>query len=197
MPMKTFVVKYYELGEEKIVSNVFDRRRAILPAGKYAFVDPQIAPDINEQVIKGNKVTINKKEVDMESMLAFDDFVITEVSQFEKDKERIVNDVQTDLTDLPILMSNLDILEFVFTFCRFAERCIFIWDKDNIEERYLEILNTGEEKLIDDLERYLELKDRVRLVMTRIQNIKRVIERIRSAETSEDLKKIYATYKGR
>lgn len=195
MSVKAFVAKYYEMGERKIITNIWNRTNGLLPPGKYVFVDEKDVLTLNEEVRKGNKVIINEG-IKPDDQITINDVEIEVISDFEKRKSNVMNEVNSDLTDLPVLMSNLDILEFVFTFCRFAEKGIFIWD-DEVEEKYLEILNTGEEKLIDDLERYLELKDRVKLVLSKLRHIQKVVDDLKDCDNEKDLVKIFRAYKGR
>ena len=196
MPMTVFVAKYYISEGKFIVTNVFDRRSTLISPGNYAHVEPMAAVEINNHLRDKNLVTILSKEKAEEGeKLGVEDFLIEEVSEFEKKKTDVVNEVHTDLTDLPLLMSTLDVLEFILTFCRFAEKGVFIWG-DKVEESYLEILNTGDEKLIDELERYLELKDKVKAVVRKFQNVQKAEKLLRNAEDKKQLDAILKTYKG-
>jgi hypothetical protein len=192
--MSNYVGKYYEEDGNYILTNVWDKRTTLVPPGNYVKIKQMDAVAVNNTVRSGQVVKI-KKGVKKNKELGLKDFEVIEVPMIEKKRTHYQIDIHNEVTELPLVMSSIEILEFMMIFAKFAEKGIFIWGNE-VEEKYLEILNSGEEGLIEDLESYLELKDKVGAVIRRFQNIKRHEEMLRKAKKEEDLDKIYQSFKG-
>jgi len=192
--MNDYVGKYYQSDGMYIVTNIFDRRTSLVPPGNYVKIKPSSVVAVNNAVRSGDIVKI-KKGVKKNKPLGIEDFEVIEVSETEKKRTSYQIDIHNEIAELPLVMSSIEILDFMMIFAKFAEKGIFIWGNE-VEEKYLEILNSGEESLIQDLERFLELKDKVGSVIRYFQNIKKHEEMINKAKNEDELDKIYQSFKG-
>ena len=80
-------------------------------------------------------------------------------------------------------------IDFIDTNNILNSKGFFITD-ENKEEKYLEILETGNEDLIDTLERFLISKDRLSVVKTAREEFEEVIEKLKYAESDKELEEI-------
>jgi len=90
--------------------------------------------------------------------------------------------------------------EFLITFIdytmlnnKFCSHGFFI-TQDNKEEMYLDILNTGDMSLIESLERYLNVSDKICEYWCHTDNLIKFKEEIYNAESREELEEIYKRY---
>lgn len=73
----------------------------------------------------------------------------------------------------------------------------FIITNNNREEKYLEILETGDENLIELLEQFLILKDKLTFIISQKKEYNIIIEKLRTLnENSEEFKDLCKEYLG-
>jgi hypothetical protein len=80
---------------------------------------------------------------------------------------------------------------FEFTLCnnKLASHGIFIHD-ENREEKYIEIINSGNEKLIECLETYLNTWDSVSDVYKNYKDLNDFVSKVQTANTPEDVQEL-------
>jgi hypothetical protein len=84
-------------------------------------------------------------------------------------------------------------IEFTLLNNRLASNGFFI-TKENREESYLDILNTGNMELIDSLEKYLNILDKICEYETYTENFANLKSDLVDADTIEEVKEIYTQY---
>lgn len=193
--MLEYMCKYYVMNDEAIATNIYNSSTSVVPPGDYAIIDSIDILRINNAIVSKKVVKIiNMDKVKNEQPLVYEDFEITELSNVEKKRIDYRNKVHNSITSELCTIHALDIFEYLETFSAFLDRGIVITEK-NREEKYLEVINTGDEWLIEHLERYLEIKDSVRPIANFYKNARSALNSISKAETEEELDHLYYAFK--
>jgi len=79
-----------------------------------------------------------------------------------------------------LIFSLMDFVDLMLLNNKFADLGIFITN-DNREEAYIKIIELGDPELIDDLERFINLKDSIGLIREKKEEYYNVIDNIRNA----------------
>ena len=191
-----YVVKYYRLADRFIVTNIFNRGTMLLPPGDYSLVKVEDIIKLNNAMLDENVVTIrNTEKLKDGEILEFDDFDVEVLQPLEKAKKVYRNKINEEAGVNTAIISSLDMFEYLDLFSRFASKGIFITET-NQEEKYLEILATGEDDFINDLEQFLNIKDRLYRIQTMHKKMRKAIVDLSEAESEEDAEKVYNNYKG-
>lgn len=80
----------------------------------------------------------------------------------------------------------LDFVTFMQLNNEFANKGIFITEK-NKEEKYIEIIETGDEKLIQDLEKYIILLDNIKIIQKKKEEYSEVIDNLKHIQNYNDI----------
>ncbi len=85
---------------------------------------------------------------------------------------------------------------FEFTMCNnfLASKGFFITD-ENREEVYIQIINSGDEKVIEHLEKYLNLLDRISVPNYQYNSYLEFEEAVKDAKTLGELKELEENYR--
>jgi len=143
---------YYEL--DHILSNLnqdFENRSLTLGLNTYAAT--LIKKAIDNNVI----VRINKDYLGPD-VVAKDLIFVNSQTELELKKKALIQKVRQLVTHQQANVSGLMMYEYIAINNELCDKGFFIHD-DNKEEVYLSILETGDEALIDKLERYLNARD--------------------------------------
>jgi hypothetical protein len=79
----------------------------------------------------------------------------------------------------------IDFVTFMQLNNLFAEKGFFITHK-NKEEKYIEIIETGDENLIENLEQYITLLDNLKIIQTKKNEYSKIIEDLKYLNDYED-----------
>lgn len=85
----------------------------------------------------------------------------------------------------------LDFVTFMQLNNAFAAKGIFITEK-NKEEKYIEIIETGDENLIQDLEQYIMLLDNIKLIQKKKDEYSEVINNLKHTQNYDDVQAVNA-----
>lgn len=80
----------------------------------------------------------------------------------------------------------LDFVSCMMINNRFLNKGIIITD-DTKEEGYIKIIETGDESLIGDLEKYIELRDRIKLIEAKREEYYEVINQLKRLSDYNDV----------
>lgn len=107
---------------------------------------------------------------------------------------KIIKDAKRKLESLVQMYDMIDYIEYIDTNNELGERGIFI-THSNREDKYLEILETGDDSLIDMLEKYLNIKDKLTQIKSAKNSFNNILKQVQSvSETDiESLHKIEYT----
>lgn len=87
----------------------------------------------------------------------------------------------------------VEFVEFMKLNNKFADMGIFITD-DNREDAYIKLIEKGDPSLIDDLERYINLKDSINVISEQKNEYDEIINRLKDNPTDDDVKDIVKDY---
>lgn len=95
-----------------------------------------------------------------------------------------------------LLLHLMDIVDFMMLHDKFASKGIFI-TQDNREEKYIEIIQTGDQDMIDDLERYIGYLDRLTDLRAKIDTYNDIIQELKEVSdpnSEEEVNNIVKDY---
>jgi len=163
----------------------------VLPGKKYFDFPDEYFFKLRNDVVMGKKITIKKALLD-NGDYSIDDFVEREVSDFEKEKYALMCSERSKISGLAMATSFFEIYEFIAVTGMLASQGLFLTD-ENREETYLNIINTGNEELINALERYLEIKDSMDTLVAQYRQICDYLHRIRLTDSIDELNAVTKT----
>jgi len=79
----------------------------------------------------------------------------------------------------------IDFVSFIMINNRFLNKGIIITD-ENKEEGYIKIIETGDESLISDLEKYLDLRDSIKSIENSKNEYSDIINKLKSLQDHND-----------
>lgn len=88
-----------------------------------------------------------------------------------------------------IAFTLIDFVSFMQLNNKFANQGIFITEK-NKEEKYIEIIETGDESLIEDLETYITLLDNIKIIQTKKDEYSNIIGSLQLLQDYNDAKAV-------
>lgn len=195
--MANYVVKYYRVGKDYIVTNLYNKNTMLLPVGDYCLINDKDVPSVNNAIVLNkNTVKINNADkVKKGEVLTFKDFDIIEIDEFERIKKEYIMKLNGHANSQMAFITSLEIFEYLNLFSIFAEKGIFITET-NQEESYLEILASGDDQMLENLEKFLDVKEKLLRIQNVRNRLRKAVNQISDAETKEDILKIYDSYKG-
>jgi len=151
-------------------------------------VDDDTYNMIVKDIDNNKKVHINTKTKNVSIKGSKDSFGHFAVNS---KKEFIATSLRNTFLNVIDSHTNIDMIIYMDALLELADRG-FVITENNREEKYLEILETGDEELIDLLEEYLVIKDEISIIKSNKKKYNTVISKIRDLdEDSDELKLIY------
>jgi len=156
--MKFDVVAVRDVGDKYRARFVDTYENSLMKNDEHYIKCSNAAGDAIRDAISKNKMVFLPKGVQGE--LTSMDVVITEVDGLTKDIMIALSDVYRKMDYGLFNVGAINYFDYLTVFSKLASLGYFITD-DNREEKYLEIIETGDEELISDLELYLESMDKL------------------------------------
>jgi len=176
------MTKYYE------VSRYEDTLTILKPITKKEFEELGInAIEIDDEKLnKFISLNIDKKSITMNKsgIVELGDATYYGISLKESNKVRIAKKAKQKLDGIVGSADLIYYIDFIDTNNILNSRGFFITD-DNKEEKYLEILESGDEDLIDTLEKFLLSKDRLSPIKTARIDFEEVLEDLKYADEND------------
>lgn len=194
-----FNAQISELGNVYQVNNVImSEAKYILPNAKYISLPNEVALNIKNQLNQGKIVTIEKDLVDNPKSkdIPITDFIIEYANTLNQKKSAARAQVHQRISAYTSLLTGFDIFEFWLTTVKLQSYGYNVMNESTKEEVYLSIINTGNEDLISDLERFLEVKDVFDKMMRKYRGLKQYFREIDDCDTEEELKEVINNNKG-
>lgn len=164
--------------------------RHIMEGNKYIPIPAKVAEAIIDPLRKGYQVKVSDRlKEDKNGSVSLEDFEVKKPSEFE---ELRCQEISRTYDRFGATISKQSILRHYIYFATailLSERGFLITD-DNREEKYLEIINTGDEFLLKTLEDYLEARDNLTTLAISYKEFQEYVRRVQAAETIEDIEKI-------
>jgi hypothetical protein len=194
-----FNAQLSEYGSYYRVSNIYlSEVKYILPNAKYVGLPNSVALYLKNELNQGKNIIIKKELVDKRESpdIPLEDFEITEPSTLEEKKSQVKSRVNQRISAYTAMLSGLDMYEFFVVFTKLQSLGYNVLDEQNKENIYLDIINTGDEDIINDLEKFLELKDRFDNISKRHRGIREFFKEVDEAEDEEELNDIVESSHG-
>ena len=192
-----FNAQLSEYGSYYRVSNVFLKEvRYILPNAKYVDLPNQVALILKNNLNEGKLITIKKENVDNRESpdIPLEHFDIREPESIEQKKSQLKSKVTQRLSAYTALLSGLDLYDFFVTTIKLTSRGFNVLDEANKEDEYLKIINTNDEDIISDLERFLELKNTFDRILKKYRGTKDYFREVDACETEDELEEVNASW---
>lgn len=85
-----------------------------------------------------------------------------------------------------LMFTLIDFISFIQINNKFASNNIYITDQ-NKEEKYIEIIESGNEHLIEDLEKYITLLDNIKEIQKKKDEYSKIIEQLQLLQNYDDV----------
>jgi hypothetical protein len=161
----------------------------ILPNAKYVDLPNEVALTLKNELNQGKLITIKKPYVDDRKSpdIPLEHFEITQPKTLDQKKSQLKSKVNQRISAYTALLSALDIYDFFVITGKLQALGFNILDDSNKENIYLNIINTGNENIISDLERFLELKDKFDRILKKHKGITDYFREIDECDTEDEL----------
>ena len=173
------------------VTNVFlTEVKYILPNAKYVDLPNEVALVLKNELNQGKLITIKKSDVDERKSpdIPLEHFEIKKPETLDQKKSELKSKVNQRISAYTALLSGLDLYDFFVITSKLQAMGFNVLDDGNKEQIYLDIINTGNEDLITDLERFLELRDTFDNILKRYKGTKDYFREVDECENEEELK---------
>jgi len=188
-----FNAQLSEYGSYYKVTNVYLKEiEFILPNAKYVALPNQVALILKNELNQGKNIIIKKELVDdrQNPDVPLEHFEIKTPETLEEKKTQIKAKVNQRISAYTALLSGLDLYEFFVVFTKLTSLGYEVLNEGRKEEVFLNIINTGNEDLITDLERFLELKDKFDSILRKHRGIKDFFREVDESESEEELNEV-------
>lgn len=161
----------------------------IFPRNKYFQISASIAEAIIDPLKKGLLVTVDKDTIDNDKPLSIETFKVIELSSFKTKKSIELAKIQFNFNALVSSTSILEHFSYFSTAILLSEKGYMITDS-NREEKYLEIINEGDEYLLKTLEDYLEARDNLSRLSYIYKDVKDYMKKVQAVKSLKALEKV-------
>lgn len=147
--------------------------------------------EIIKQAINSNKLVKIQKSLAIDEVMPWETEIVdlAETDVLQETRNAAITKARMLVTPEMSKASGIALYGFIVLNNDLAANGYFITN-ENREEKYLEILETGDEKLIAKLEDYLNYKDEIEAVAQLERKFSAFRNEVRSAATPEEVKKI-------
>jgi len=177
-------------GENYEVKNIYPYDiKHVFPQNQYFQISAATAETIMQPFRKGLLVTVNAECVENDKPIEVTDFKVVEISAFKTKKSMELARVQMRFSAFVSSASILEHFSYFSSAILLAERGFMITDS-NREEKYLEIINEGDDYLLKTLEEYLEARDNLAKLSYTYKDVKDYMKKVQGAKSGKALDEI-------
>ncbi len=194
-----FNAQLSEFGKVYRVNNVIlTEAKYCLPSAKYVALPNQVALTLKNSLNQGKLISIEKELVDNPKSkdIPLEDFVVEEPNTLDQKKSAARARVHSRISAYTAMLTGFDILEFWLVLGKLQTMGYQVMNDDDKESTFLDIINTGNEDLITDLERFLEIKDVFDNMMKRHRGLKQYFREVNECDSEEELEDVINSNKG-
>jgi len=158
-----------------------------IPIEFYLLVGDEIGVTLKQSLIVGHTITIPVQTAeDNIGELTLEHFSIVEPSDLDTYKTQKIQRIKNIFSYHIVTTGGLTFFAALNSFSILASKGYFITD-ENREEKYLEIINTGDADLIESLEEYLDSYDNISPIASMQKSMKQVEIDINAATSEEEV----------
>lgn len=182
----------------KVVNIILSEAKYILPNAKFIALPNEVALNLKNELNQGKIISVEKEFIDNPKSkdIPLTNFEIKEADTLDLKKSAAKAKVKQRISTYTAMLTGFDVLEFFMILGKFNSLGFPVMDEGQKEEVFLNIINTGNEDLITDLERFLETKDVFDRMMKKHKGIKQYFREINECDTEEELKEVLESNKG-
>lgn len=162
----------------------------ILEGNKYIPIPAKIAESVIDSIRQGHIVSVSDKlKENKNGSVSLGDFKVVKPTEFDQLKAQ---EISKSYERFGATISKTSILKHYMYFATailLAENGFLITD-ENREEKYLEIINTGDESLLKTLEDYLEARDNLADLTFAYKEFQGYVRKVQATETIDELKEL-------
>jgi hypothetical protein len=187
--------KYYVVDNITLYGNIEHS-----PSRNYALTkDIETIKILFQEMKSGKEILIAREAIQNNSLretLEKDDIKIQKVDDLKEAKKKALADLNNRYSGNIYQMSSINIFQFISATLKLMDAGYFITDS-NREEKYLEIIQSDDEDLIDALKDFLDVRDNViDRQLDAYRWYRKSLKKIRKAKTVEDLEKMIRSFQG-
>jgi len=194
-----FNVQLSEIGKVyQVVNVILSEVKYILPSAKFVAIPNDVALTLKYGLNQGSMITIEKELVDNPKSkdIPLAHFKLTKPDTLEMKKSHAKSKVHQRISTYTSLLTAFDIFEFFMITGKLQALGFNVLNDNEREQTYLAIIETGNEDIITDLERFLEVKDVFDSMMKKYRGLKQYFREIDECDTNEELKEVVKSNKG-
>lgn len=186
------LAKVTDMGDKFKVHYVVENKNTYYDSGKMYVKVSSLTGDKIQEFLKEGITVFIPKGLEREVLPVH---LITEEAKDKIETKRTTakSRLRPKVNEVFMSLSAFTFYEFFTVNNMLASKGIFITE-ENREEKYLEILNTGDDVLIDYLERYLEAMDKIEIHSSTYKQCLQAEKDIENASTEEEIDEIINTY---
>jgi hypothetical protein len=178
-------------GKYFIGNVIFKEQQYLSPEKRFIPISPEVGMKIRETLGTGADVLLTEDQTINYSNLTYEDFEIISHTDFEVEKRKALFEIRNKIGYSTATVSALDLYGFHSLYSSLLSKGYNISD-ENREEKYLEIINTGDEDLLKLLEDYIEVKDGIDSAAKMYQLLKQYLIEIEETTTQDELDQVKA-----
>jgi hypothetical protein len=195
-----FSAQLVERGGYYQVTNVYFKEiKFIIPEAKYVLLANEDALKLKNELNHGKFIKINKEFIDShnpDSPCSIEQFKIVEPDSLQQKKAVEKARCNQRLAVSTAVLTAFEIFQFFVITSKMQTHGFNLFDDNNKEETYLNIINTGDEKLINELEKFLEIKDKFDRIVERHNFVNQYFTEIDDCDSEEELKEVIESNNG-
>ncbi len=168
--------------------------RNVIPTSKFIPISAKIAEMLIAPLREGELIKVSPSAVKNKGAgISIDDFSIVKITGIERIRAQELTKAYERFGATVSATSLLKNYMYFSTAILLAEHGFLITD-ENREEKYLEIINTGDESLLRTLEDYLEARDNLSYLSLEYRSFSEYINKVKAAKTIKALKDVAKEY---
>lgn len=179
-------------GKYHIRNIIFTEQTLLEPGKQFMSIAPNLGINVRELIAAGHDVLIDESQLSNTS-LTLDNLEVIQNDDFKQAKRLEIFRLKNKFSYSMTMISALDFFAFYTSFSELLIRGYNIND-NNRDEKYLEIVDTGDDDLITLLQTYVESSDKINTLHLLHKNIQTYIKDIEAAETPEEFGQITESY---
>jgi hypothetical protein len=193
--MKFFsLARVSDIGDKWHIEAIITNSQKEFEGGQnYIGINNVAALVVKREIEKGNTVKVNKNFEGLEILPGHLIISTTTTTELDELKYSKLANIRQHVTHEQAVVNGLQMYDFIVINNELNSKGYFIYD-DNREEVYLNILETGDEALIDKLEIYLNAKDVIHRASSLEHKYLKFYADIKDADTEEEVNKLYNTF---
>ena len=174
----------------EIISIQIDREKYILPGSKYLNIPIEIGKILKPELNMGSKIHFFDEITDKHTGdIKITDFNIVKPGGLNQAKNELLSKISNNFSYNLASITGINYFIFAMASFELANAGHFI-TSENREEKYVEIMNSNDAVLIENLNNYLSALDEISPVANLYNEFKSFKKRVKQSITIEELEKV-------